>query len=169
MNNYLVLYMHIIRDKRSILDRDGPELCEKSAVKSERLKFLGIDPKNPKVEASASRSVSPMGWLLLDSLLKDGIGVSLPVECPSKALFRSPPYMNEGGFVKAVSDLIIPPPPPFIPCIIGGMFVVVCDESIFGEVSTLLAWVDMFTEGDTFVLSVEEPLRYALDRLDGMG
>ena len=89
--------MHIIRDKRSILDRDGPELCEKSAVKSERLKFLGIDPKNPKVEASASSSVSPMGWLLLDSLLKDGIEVSLTVECPSEALFRSPPYMNEAG------------------------------------------------------------------------
>ena len=77
--------------------------------------------------------------------------------------------MNEGGFVKAVSDLIIPPPPPFIPCIMGGMFVVCCDEIIFGEASTLLAWVDTFTEGDTFVLSVEEPLRYALDKLEGMG
>jgi hypothetical protein len=72
--------------------------------------------------------------------------------------------MNEAGFVKAVSDLIIP---PFIPCIIG-MFVV-CDESIFGEASTLLAWVDMFIEEGTFVLSVEEPLRNALDRLEAIG
>lgn len=106
---------------------------------------------------------------MLDSLPKVEIEVvSLTVECPSKA-FLSPPYMNEeAGLVKAVSDLIIPPP-PFIPCIIG-MFVVVCDESMFGEeVSTLLAWVDMFTEEATFVvLSVEDPLRYALERLEGI-
>lgn len=64
--------------------------------------------------------------------------------------------MYGAQFEYAVSDLIIP-------CIEGKL--VACKESMFGEGSTLLEWVEKSTEEDIFVLSAEPPLRYALDSL----
>lgn len=64
--------------------------------------------------------------------------------------------MYGAQFEYAVSDLIIP-------CIEGKL--VACKESMFGEGSTLLEWVEKSTEEGIFVLSAEPPLRYALDSL----
>lgn len=125
-----------------------PEFWEKSAVRSERLKFRGICPNKPNAEVSASTR-SLRDWLL-ESLLKDAMGASPTVDC------ASPPYMYGAQFEYAVSDLIIP-------CI-KGIFVA-CTESEFGGGSTLLEWVEKSTEEGIFVLIAEPPLRYGLDRL----
>lgn len=87
---------------------------------------------------------------MLESLLKVAIEASPTVEG------ASPPYMYRAQFEYAVSDFIIP-------CI-KGIFVA-CNESMFGDGSTLLEWVEKSTEEGIFVLIAEPPLRYALDRL----